>query len=122
MPSTSPPPPPATDVLRGGGGRPGGHGLRGGVLLLPVPGAADHRVPLRPAAPEGGGQVQEGHPQAMAQEEEEEIGIGRREEALQKQQHGLVVRHEAAPRGAPGRRFRGHVPEYQRRGVQRQRR
>ncbi|TVU28193.1 hypothetical protein EJB05_19702, partial [Eragrostis curvula] len=38
------------DVIVRGGDRPGGHGLPGGVLLLPLPGAAGHRLPPRPAA------------------------------------------------------------------------
>lgn len=65
-------------VVRGGrrGHRAGGHGLPGGVLLLPVPGAADHRVPLRQAAQEGGCQVQEDHPPEMAREKIIIIGGG----------------------------------------------
>lgn len=66
--SLSDPLPGDRDVVVRGRDRPGGHGLPGGVLLLPVPGAAGHRLPPRPAAQEGGREDQEDHPAEVAQE------------------------------------------------------
>lgn len=99
-----------------GGDRPGGHGLPGGVLLLPVPRAADHRVPLRQAAQEGGGQVQEDHPEEVAPPPQE---ASRGED--EGPRHGLVgwQWHEA-PGGTTGRGFWRPVRD-QWNGVQRQR-
>lgn len=67
---------PNNGVVRGRD-RPGGHGLPGGVLLLPVPGAAGHRLPLRQVTQESGRQDQEDHPEEMAQEEASGGGLAR---------------------------------------------
>lgn len=96
----------SSDVVVRGRDRPGGHGLLGGVLLLPVPGAAGHRLPLRQAAQEGGREDQEDHPEAMAQEKAVVVKGSRVVEAGRPAGRGRQLRSGVWDRRGGGRRRR----------------